>query len=52
MRLNGYSVIRFWNTDILKDLDGVCRSIIAALEGTFDQDVTAADLRYSASAND
>jgi very-short-patch-repair endonuclease len=29
----GYSVLRFWNDDALRSIDGVCETIIAALEG-------------------
>jgi very-short-patch-repair endonuclease len=46
MRQSGYSVIRFWNMDVLKDMDGVCRSILAALEGQFESDIDAVTLRY------
>jgi len=28
----GYKVIRFWNNDVIKDIDGVIRAIILALE--------------------
>lgn len=28
----GYRVIRFWNSDVMKDLDGVIRAILNALE--------------------
>jgi very-short-patch-repair endonuclease len=26
----GWTVLRFWNDDILRDMDGVCRHIVAA----------------------
>ncbi|MFN8387903.1 MAG: endonuclease domain-containing protein [Anaerolineales bacterium] len=29
----GYKVIRFWNSDVMKNMDGVIRAIIFALEG-------------------
>jgi len=29
----GYRVLRFWNNDVLNDLDGVMRVILEALEG-------------------
>jgi very-short-patch-repair endonuclease len=29
----GYSVLRFWNDDVLRSIDGVCETILAALEG-------------------
>lgn len=28
----GYKVIRFWNNDVMKDMDGVIRAIIFALD--------------------
>ena len=28
----GYTVIRFWNTDVMNDIDGVIRAIMLALE--------------------
>jgi very-short-patch-repair endonuclease len=29
----GYKVIRFWNRDVMENLDGVCRAILAASQG-------------------
>ena len=29
LRDRGYRVVRFWNDDVLRDLDGVCRHILA-----------------------
>jgi very-short-patch-repair endonuclease len=29
---NGYQILRFWNTDVLTNLDGVLTTILAALE--------------------
>ena len=49
MRCEGYSVIRFWNIDVIKEREGVCRTILAALEGRFANDVAASDLRFAAS---
>ena len=46
MIAQGYSVLRFWNTDVLKQLDSVCQTILAALEGAVRLEVTAPDLRY------
>ena len=28
----GYKVIRFWNKDVMKDIEGVIRAIIFAME--------------------
>jgi very-short-patch-repair endonuclease len=29
----GYSVLRFWNADVLGSIDDVCETIVAAIEG-------------------
>jgi very-short-patch-repair endonuclease len=31
LRADGYRVLRFWNTDVLSNLDGVLSNIVAAL---------------------
>jgi very-short-patch-repair endonuclease len=46
MRAKGISIIRFWNVDVVKQIDSVCETILAALEGRYQQDVKAVDLRY------
>jgi very-short-patch-repair endonuclease len=46
MRALGISVIRFWNIDVLTSIDSVCQTILAALEGRYEDDVTAPDLRF------
>ena len=46
MRAEGYSVLRIWNTDVLKRRRDVCDTILVALRGGFASDVTTADLRY------
>lgn len=46
MRAEGYSVLRVWNTDVLKRREEVCDTILAALKGEFANDVAAADVRY------
>ena len=46
MRAQGYSVLRFWNTDVLKHRRSVCETILAALDGRLTGDVAASDLRY------
>ena len=33
MRAEGYSVLRFWNVDVLKHRASVCETILAAVEG-------------------
>lgn len=46
MRQRGYSVLRFWNTDILKHRPAVCDTILAVLGGRLAEDVAASDLRF------
>ncbi|RUX29719.1 endonuclease domain-containing protein [Mesorhizobium sp. M7A.F.Ca.US.011.01.1.1] len=46
MRGEGFSVLRFWNVDVLRNSRSVCETILAALEGRLHQDVTASDLRF------
>jgi very-short-patch-repair endonuclease len=46
MRTEGYSVIRFWSGDVLKDLAGVCETILAALDGRLAEGIVAADVRF------
>jgi very-short-patch-repair endonuclease len=48
VRAEAYSVIRFWSTDVIKDREGVLRSIHTALAGELANDVTATDLRFIA----
>jgi very-short-patch-repair endonuclease len=46
MRAEGFSVLRFWNVDVLKIPRSVCETILAALEGRLAEDVVATDLRF------
>ena len=46
MRSHGFSVIRFWNTDVLRDIRSVCETILAALDGRLSESVVASDLRF------
>ncbi|TIQ27964.1 MAG: endonuclease domain-containing protein [Mesorhizobium sp.] len=34
LKARGFRVLRFWNDDVLKDLDGVCDTIIAYVRDT------------------
>ena len=31
LKADGWTVLRFWNDDVLKDIDGVCRHILAVI---------------------
>ena len=46
MRNVGYSVIRFWSHDALKQTRSVCETILTALDGRLSEDVVAMDLRF------
>ncbi len=46
MRLQGYSILRFWNIDVLKERTAVCETILAALDGQLVENVVATDLRF------
>ena len=37
LEADGWTILRFWNDDILRDIDGVCRHIVAAT-GVIDED--------------
>ena len=46
MKSQGMAVLRFWNVDVLKEVDAVCATILAALEGRLSEEVVAPDLRF------
>ncbi|TIN30717.1 MAG: endonuclease domain-containing protein [Mesorhizobium sp.] len=46
MHAQGYSILRVWNHDVLKDRPSVCETILAALDGRLAENITASDLRF------
>jgi len=36
LAFEGYRVLRFWNSDVLGDLDGVLQTILASLNSSSD----------------
>lgn len=42
----GFSVLRFWSSDVLKHTRGVCETILAALDGRLNENTLALDLRF------
>ena len=46
MRQEGYSVLRFWNVDVLRETESVLETILAALEGRLAEETSARDLRF------
>ena len=51
MAAEGYSIMRFWNTDVFKERDSVCETILAALEGRITEAVVA-DYRFIPRTNE
>lgn len=51
MQTAGFSIIRFWNVDVVTDMTAACGTILAALDGKLTEDVTATDLRFVKSKN-
>jgi very-short-patch-repair endonuclease len=47
MKLEGFSIIRFWNVDVLTRIGEVCETILAALDGRLSENMMAADLRFA-----
>ena len=46
MREAGFSVIRFWSADVLRQRNVVCETVLAALDGRLSENIVASDLRY------
>jgi very-short-patch-repair endonuclease len=46
MSTNGWSVLRFWNVDVLAEREAVLETIVAALNGELTKKVVAPDLRF------
>ncbi|MBR2687102.1 MAG: endonuclease domain-containing protein [Aquamicrobium sp.] len=46
MNGNGWSVLRIWHADVLKDRRSVLDTILAALDGTLDQKMTSHDIKF------
>ncbi|MGK9053843.1 endonuclease domain-containing protein [Neorhizobium petrolearium] len=47
MNADGWSIVRFWNVDVLIDLAPVLETIVAILDGRLNEPVEAYDLRFS-----
>lgn len=46
MNANGWSVVRFWNADVLRERDAVLETLIAILDGRINEAVLSRDLTY------
>ncbi|AJC77838.1 restriction endonuclease type II-like protein [Rhizobium etli bv. phaseoli str. IE4803] len=49
---NGWSVVRFWNVDVLRELPSVLNTILAICDGRLTERVEATDLRFFPAASD
>ncbi|ACE89575.1 hypothetical conserved protein [Rhizobium etli CIAT 652] len=49
---NGWSVVRFWNVDVLRELPSVLDTILAICDGRLTERVEATDLRFFPAACD
>lgn len=47
MQSRSYSILRFWNHDVLRRRRSVCDTILAALEGRLTESVVAPDLNFA-----
>ncbi|KUM24847.1 hypothetical protein AU467_29155 [Mesorhizobium loti] len=45
---SGWSVLRFWNVDVLRDRESVLDTILAAMEQRLERTIDAPDLRFIA----
>jgi very-short-patch-repair endonuclease len=52
MRRQGYSILRFWNTDVLKRRNAVCETILSVLDGKLSASVHADGFRYMTASDD
>ncbi len=46
MNAEGWSIVRFWNIDVLTEMTPVLETIVAILEGRLNEAVDAYDLRF------
>ena len=46
MNANGWSVVRFWNADVLGEREAVLNTLIAILDGRLNEGVLTHDLTY------
>jgi very-short-patch-repair endonuclease len=51
MSASGWSVLRLWNVDVLKEREAVLTTILAAVEGQFRERILSNDLRFIPSSD-
>ncbi|WP_376703467.1 DUF559 domain-containing protein [Mesorhizobium sp. ISC25] len=45
---DGWSILRFWNVDVLKEREAVLETVVAAIEGRLERHIETHDLRFIA----
>ncbi|MER8862478.1 endonuclease domain-containing protein [Mesorhizobium sp. M0751] len=45
---DGWSILRFWNVDVLKEREAVLETVVAAIEGRLERHIETHDLRFVA----
>ncbi|MER8425849.1 MULTISPECIES: endonuclease domain-containing protein [unclassified Mesorhizobium] len=45
---DGWSILRFWNVDVLKEREAVLETVVAAIEGRLERHIETRDLRFVA----
>jgi very-short-patch-repair endonuclease len=46
MRTLGYSILRVWSGDVLRNIDGICATILSVLEHPPQAPIIAPDMKY------
>ncbi len=46
MCAEGWSVLRFWSHEALKETQSICETIFAALDGRLQDEMVAVDVRF------
>ncbi|MDO1581422.1 endonuclease domain-containing protein [Rhizobium oryzicola] len=46
MRSSGWAILRFWNVDVLQEMEAVLETTLAVLEGRLTETVEVRDLRF------
>jgi len=52
IRSKGYSILRFWSHDVLRDRTAICESILATLSGNLPVETDKGELRFAAGRHD
>jgi very-short-patch-repair endonuclease len=52
MKTNGWSILRFWHTDVLMERKAMLETIVAVLDGRLKRETVAPDLRFIPADNE